>query len=216
MQSDDAGEPDGVLVLEFPPPPPHWRSYGLYIDKCLEDSRERVRGGAISSSKTSSSTSSSSSSSQHNTVIHNAIKELQTNLKLPTKGHIINYFTDTPPTPSLAATPSSTYKRIINAEIPSPSATLSCSKVRLGLTSCRSHFLSLIPSSSSSKSNTSALNDLQNHLTKMHEGVSEMRAVDAVRVVKRRMEDRKRTVEKQIEELEQTIGEVERVTKRIK
>jgi hypothetical protein len=43
-----------------------------------------------------------------------------------------------------------------------------------------------------------------------------MRAVDAVRVVKRRMEERKRAVEKQIEELEQTIGEVERVTKRIK
>ncbi|GMH68449.1 hypothetical protein TrRE_jg6813, partial [Triparma retinervis] len=59
--------------------------------------------------------------------------------------------------------------------------------------------------------NTKSLDTLQSHLTAMHKGASDLRAVDAVKIVRERLEARKRALEEMIKEIEDTTREVKKV-----
>mmetsp|Transcript_18252 Transcript_18252/g.37960 ORF Transcript_18252/g.37960 Transcript_18252/m.37960 type:complete len:190 (+) Transcript_18252:184-753(+) len=181
--ADETYEPDGVLVLEFPPPPPHWRTYGAYLDSSLSSS----------------------------VPISNALSNLRSNLEPPARGEALKYFVDSPPAPSSGSRPSTTYASIMSGETVPPSAPRTCAEVTEGLKGGRECFLSLIPKASESKANTASLTKLQDHLTKMHASVSELRALDAVKKVKERLEARKRTLEAEISDLTSTMEEIKNV-----
>jgi len=185
---DAIAEPGGVLVQEFPPPPPHWSSYGNYIDNVIE--------------------SQSSSSSPAVEALGLAMDKLRKNLVVPGNGETVKHFVDEPPGPYMGDLPSKNYASIMGGKVEPPSASRTAEGVEEGLSGGRECFLSLVPSSDASKGNMEVLTRLQKHLQDMHQSISDLRAVDAVRVVKVRMEKRKRRLEKEIEELTETADEI--------